>query len=87
MKHPSTLTQDPIHLTGTIYVAVPTAGDLITAEERKGDPNILLWYLQRFMVDESGRPWLRDEDEARKVEAGVAQAVVDKVTELVAKRP
>ena len=87
MKHPSTLNLDPVHLTGTIYVAVPTAADLITAEERKNDPTIILWYLQRFMVSEDGRPWLRDEDEAKKVEAATAQAVVAKVTELVSKRP
>jgi len=87
VKHPSTLNLDPVHLTGTIYVAVPTAADLITAEERKNDPTIILWYLQRFKVSEDGRPWLRDEDEAKKVEAATAQAVVAKVTELVTKRP
>lgn len=87
MMHPSTLSMDPVQLEGTLYVARPTAGDLIAAEERKGDPNILLWYLVRFMVDENGRPWIRDEDEAKKVDAATAQRVVDKVTELVSKRP
>lgn len=70
-----------------LFVAVPTAGDVIEMDARKDKPDVVLWYLHRFLVDASGRPYLRDQDEARKVPANVATALVLKVQEQLAARP
>lgn len=70
-----------------LFVAVPTAGDVIEMDARKDKPDVVLWYLHRFLVDASGRPYLRDQDEARKVPANVATAVVLKVQEQLSARP
>lgn len=72
---------------GDLFVAVPTAGDVIEMDARKDKPDVVLWYLHRFLVDASGRPFLRDEDEARKVPANVATALVLKVQEALSARP
>lgn len=70
-----------------LFVAVPTAGDVIEMDARKDKPDVVLWYLHRFLVDASGRPYLRDQDEARKVPANVATALVLKVQEQLSARP
>lgn len=72
---------------GRYFVAVPTAGDLLEMESRKDRPDLVLWYLVRFLVDADGRPFLRSEDEARKAPGNLATAVVLKVTEALSARP
>lgn len=72
---------------GQLFVAVPTAADLIEMESRKEKPDVVLWYLVRFLVDEEGRPFLRTEEDARKVAANIATSVVMKVQEQLAARP
>jgi hypothetical protein len=47
----------------------------------------VLWYLERFLVDSAGRPYLRTQDDARRVPANIATAVVLKVQEALAARP
>jgi hypothetical protein len=70
-----------------LFVAVPTAGDVIEMDARKEQPDVVLWYLHQFLVDASGRPYLRDQDDARRVPANIATAVVLKVQEALAARP
>ncbi len=72
---------------GRWYVSVPTAGDLIEMESRKDDPEAVLWYVSRFLVNADGTYVVRDQAEARTVPANLATAVVLKVQELLAARP
>lgn len=72
---------------GRLFVAVPTAGDLVDLEARREKPDAILWYLVRFLVDADGRPFLRSEDDARGIAANVAQRLVEVVGEQLSARP
>lgn len=72
---------------GRLFVAVPTAGDLVDLEARREKPDAILWYLVRFLVDADGRPFLRSEEEARGIAANVAQRLVEVVGEQLSARP
>lgn len=72
---------------GRLFVAVPTAGDLVDLEARREKPDAILWYLVRFLVDADGRPFLRSEDDARGIAANVAQRLVEVVGEQLTARP
>lgn len=73
--------------TSDLWVAHPTAGDMLDMEARGEKPGLMLWYLVRFLVDSDGRPHLRTEEEARQVPAEVANALVARVGELATGRP
>ena len=72
---------------GRLFVAVPTAGDLVDLEARRDKPDAVLWYLVRFLVDADGRPFLRSEEEARGIAANVASRLVEVVGEQLTARP
>lgn len=81
--------RSPARLSETtdLWVAHPTAGDMLDLEARGDKPGLMLWYLVRFLVDAEGRPHLRTEEEARMVPAEIASALVARVGELASARP
>lgn len=81
--------QPPAQACPGVWVRHPTVADLVALEAQQGKPDLVGWYLVRFMVTPEGAPiWAEDElDKAERVHAAIANAVIEKVGQLLSAPP